>query len=575
MSFAAATATGPIIVEPAEGEQVPYHYDDERIIFLSDVFYKTDAEMESGLQAVPFEWTGPARNTLVNGKGYGSMKRRPGDPKFQKNTCEFEVLRVSASKSYRFHFISGTAMTFVTIAMQIDHQKVQKTPLQVIEADGEYTEPYHTDRISIGSGQRYSVLLSKDTLQAYRGQGRFWLEVREVNRGRRRPSLIRIDVEDPDNTDKDNNDYQQLHSEEDYKVSYILSPTSFAGAEESLLDDKVSLIVQDDMPLRPLHGYEGIFPTSEEVTATLYLSGRDIEVYHTSRKWWGGKKKLVSVHWEIGADAYYGPPNGMPRLVAMKTDQQQFCPNPASYDSLSHYDGDNNIYAFEEGAVLDIILENMAPKHGFANDHGKFRASDSHPFHLHGAHYYDLGAGKADYSKSQVRSQIKSQIEENIKKGDILKRDTSMLYFYGEADNANNIDGWRAMRIKVESLGVWLFHCHSKSLFDVHTSNTSIRREFDANYTPSVLQHMLMGMGAAFAFGRPEDIRSLPEPPLDGWDSKEARNVFYTGDKNAKATSTVDVGVNFAKIKSTLTQKENWGETSLSQGPFGVKAKAG
>ena len=85
---------------------------------------------------------------------------------------------------------------------------------------------------------------------------------------------------------------------------------------------------------------------------------------------------------------------------------------------------------------------------------------------------------------------------------------------------------------------------------------------------------MLMGMGVVFAFGKPKDIQDLGGPKLQGWEeSLKPRNVYYSGDADAKPDTRVSVGKPFTEIvKKGITEGENLGETVLSQGPFGVKA---
>lgn len=70
VEFQAVSATGPLIIEDAT--KPPYEYDDERIVFLTDVFSKADADIVSGLGANPFTWSGETSMVLINGKGGGS-----------------------------------------------------------------------------------------------------------------------------------------------------------------------------------------------------------------------------------------------------------------------------------------------------------------------------------------------------------------------------------------------------------------------------------------------------------------------------------------------------------------------
>lgn len=69
VEFQAVSATGPLIIEDAMDP--PYKYDEERIVFLTDVFSKEDDDVVSGLKANPFAWSGETSMILVNGKGGG------------------------------------------------------------------------------------------------------------------------------------------------------------------------------------------------------------------------------------------------------------------------------------------------------------------------------------------------------------------------------------------------------------------------------------------------------------------------------------------------------------------------
>jgi FtsP/CotA-like multicopper oxidase with cupredoxin domain len=56
VGFQAVSAAGPLIVEEAEGENPPYAYDDDRIIFLSELYNKTDHDVVEGLTSKDFVW---------------------------------------------------------------------------------------------------------------------------------------------------------------------------------------------------------------------------------------------------------------------------------------------------------------------------------------------------------------------------------------------------------------------------------------------------------------------------------------------------------------------------------------
>lgn len=121
VGFQAVSAAGPLIVDDAG--IAPYHYDEERIIFLSDVFTRNDTDIAAGLTNDPLIWSGETSMVLVNGKGGGSANG---------TTCSasLETINVEPNKTYRLRFIGGTALTFASLAIE------GHSDLAVIEADG-------------------------------------------------------------------------------------------------------------------------------------------------------------------------------------------------------------------------------------------------------------------------------------------------------------------------------------------------------------------------------------------------------------------------------------------------------
>lgn len=468
MSFGASTATGPLIVDPADPSQDPYHKYDERIIFLSDVFSKSDIDIENGLTKGSFAFSGEARSILVNGKGYGNfdVEQYLGgwrdfdssliNPTPHKDTCEIEVIRVTAGKNYRLRFISGTTMSFNTFAMLYDKEKMDSRPMVVIEADGEYTQALKTQRLSIASGQRYSVLLTADVIESYRpcesdGQSyNFWLEGREVNREDpsiyRQPILINIQVDPPQDSNAPQliplNGVKRHFSGNKEPLDLRappqgwdnVSPHGFGAAYKSFTGMQFKLRIEADLPLKPYAPYTD-FPEDNEVTALIDLRGVDQEERDS---------KKTKVTWSFNQNPYFGPPNGMPRLLGIRDKKIQY-----STKDKNHYDERQKFYAFGKNDVVDIVFSNVVPQHALTAR----LALDDHPMHIHGAHYFDLGAGGGEFSQEALKKVME--------KGNILKRDTSMLYSKGRNAKWPHATGWRVVRIKVERLGVWLVHCHS------------------------------------------------------------------------------------------------------------------
>lgn len=120
VGFQAVSAAGPLIVDE---KSPPYNYDAEKIIFLSDVFRKTNEAIESGLRSNPFSFSGESAMVMVNGKGGGVTNGTFCN-------ASLSTIDVKAGKTYRLRFIGGTALSFTSIAIE-GHEN-----LTVIEADG-------------------------------------------------------------------------------------------------------------------------------------------------------------------------------------------------------------------------------------------------------------------------------------------------------------------------------------------------------------------------------------------------------------------------------------------------------
>jgi len=121
VGFQAVSASGPLIVDSQEPP--PYHYDDEKIVFIQDTFSKDFSTIEKGLINNPFIWSGEAAAILVNGKGGGSANGTMCN-------ASLSVIDVEPGKTYRLRFVGATALTFASLAIE-GHEG-----LEVIEADG-------------------------------------------------------------------------------------------------------------------------------------------------------------------------------------------------------------------------------------------------------------------------------------------------------------------------------------------------------------------------------------------------------------------------------------------------------
>ncbi|MCJ1421622.1 hypothetical protein MMC32_007988 [Xylographa parallela] len=421
IGFQAVTAAGPLIVEDAG--HLPYRYHEDRIIALSDVFNNTDAQIESGLQASPFVWSGETANVLINGKGQlnGSV---------ESPNCELASIDVEPDKTYRFRFIGGTALSFVSLAFE-DHDQ-----LVLIEADGAYTKPVNTSYLQIGSGQRFSVLFrTKARSELSKSQFLMQVETRD------RPTMTRSFAV---------LNYQYKGAKSRRLSAPLVPPLTLPPTTLGWLDYKLESLHPDPS-----------FPLTAEVTRRVTIRTHQMIT-----------STLV---WAQDNAPWFETFPAEPYLVSLyKNDSLEF----PSYERALANDGIDPVtraFPANIGEVIEIVVQNTGADSG---------GLDIHPFHAHGSHYYDLGSGNGTYDPVAN--------EQHIAGVQLAKRDTTMLYKYGEATTPGLDMGWRAWRLRVTEPGVWMVHCH-------------------------ILQHMIMGMQTVWVMGNETEIMTVPADDIQGY----------------------------------------------------------
>jgi len=65
VGFQAASCSGPLIIED---RKQPYKTDGERIVFVQELYNRSDSSIEEGLQATTFKFSGEPNAFLINGK---------------------------------------------------------------------------------------------------------------------------------------------------------------------------------------------------------------------------------------------------------------------------------------------------------------------------------------------------------------------------------------------------------------------------------------------------------------------------------------------------------------------------
>lgn len=441
----ALTCAGALIVEdcasPLDKQSpAPYHYDDERVLLWHEHFKQNDTAFEQGLLAGPLMFGGEVVALMLNGRGvainHTANENGPSDP-----SCQLPVIEVEAGTTYRFRFIASTSLAHALIKFE-DHDN-----LTVIAVDGgQYTQPATTDRMQLGSGQRFDVLFttkSQAELQALNKTDFFFqFETR----------------------DRPNGVYQgygvlryNTHQETFAPVPLPAAPTTpiftFPNATYGWLD------TVDDMlePLQP----DPDFPSLAEVTRRIYINATTLINPVTNQSIWTMNdlrwNEHVAYQTPLLVDIYLRGTEALPDYAAAMQNQG-WDPRTKSFPALL-------------GEVLEIVLINTGSQQRGSG------GVDVHPFHAHGKHYYDLGAGGGTYDAEAVEAQ----------RGDKqpAKRDTTMMYRFVDKVTPGAAAGWRAWRIRVTDPGVWMIHCHT-------------------------LQHMIMGLQSVWVNGNAEQIQSMP-----------------------------------------------------------------
>ncbi|KAL2198113.1 laccase-like protein [Corynascus similis CBS 632.67] len=464
----ALSCTGPLIVEDCNSP--PFHYDDERILLFQDHFQKSAAEMIQGLTSTQFVWTGETRGILLNGRGVSPNQTAIQDPAdkasgcFEKRhfsnsqtangtwdlwdgctghdeiellgDCTLPVIDVEPGKTYRLRFIGATGLSLLTMGFE-DHNE-----LTIIQVDGtEYNVPVIVGHIQLGAGQRFDVLLQTKTIEELceiGGKTTFFLQFET----RDRPNLYR--------------GYGVLR----YNLD---SPVPSAPATPVLaLPAEVNNWLE--YTLQPLDPSRSSWPAAEHVTRRVILE--------TQQKIDPATGLLV---WELAHMTWTDMSRDKPVLVDIYERGQAAMPNYAAALANYGWDPATKLFPARKDEVLEIVIQNTGSQYYAASG-----IVETHPFHAHGQHFYDIGSGPGKYDPELNNAKLA------ILGYHPVKRDTAMVYRYGTGQVApGEPAGWRAWRMKMDHPGVWMIHCH-------------------------VLAHMIMGMEVLWVVGDAEDIVSIP-----------------------------------------------------------------
>jgi L-ascorbate oxidase len=399
---------GSLIVDVAEGEKEPFHYDGEFNLLLSDWWHKSAHYQEIEISSKPFRWDGEPQSLLINGRGqyncslaagYANFSSSP-QCKFQGNEqCAPQLLQVLPHKTYRIRITNTDSLGSLTLAIG-NHKLI------VVEADGNYVEPFAVENIDIHTGESYSVLITTDQ----NPNENYWVSVGVIARPVETPSALTI-------------------------LNYL--PNSASKLPTS-------------PPFMPQGWVDFDLPGNKNFTKRIFAlkgSPKPPKRYHRQIVLLNAENMVDGYTvWTINNVSLELPPT--PYLGAIKYglkhafDQRQPPDNfPEDYDIMKppknpNATRGNGVYQIRLGTTIDLILQNT-------NRLAK-GVSAVHSWHLHGHDFWVLGYGEGKFSNKDVKMF-------NLKNPPL--RNTVVLFPYG----------WTALRFVADNPGVWAFHCHFES----------------------------------------------------------------------------------------------------------------
>ncbi|PUZ60235.1 hypothetical protein GQ55_4G107800 [Panicum hallii var. hallii] len=398
----AAGLYGSLIVDVAEGEEEPFKYDGELNLLLSDWYHESIHTQMVALSSKPFRWIGEPQSLLINGRGQFNCSmaaaHTPGATQCAavNRQCAPVVLPVQPNKTYRLRVASTTSLASLNLA--IGNHK-----LTVVEADGNYVDPFAVDDIDIYSGDSYSVLLTTDQDPS----SNYWVSVGVRGRQPKTAPALAVLNYRPNRASKLPalappatpawDDYE--HSK---VFTYRIRARAGTPPPPATADRRIELLnTQNRMDG---HTRWSINNVSMVLPATPYLGSLKL----------GLKSTLTAARpaetFSRGYDVRQPPAN----------------PNTTAGD---------NVYVLAHNTTVDVVLQNA---NALAHN-----VSEVHPWHLHGHDFWVLGYGEGAY-----RGDAADEARLNLR--DPPLRNTAVIFPYG----------WTALRFVADNPGVWAFHCH-------------------------------------------------------------------------------------------------------------------
>ncbi|XP_062179141.1 L-ascorbate oxidase-like [Phragmites australis] len=399
----AAGLYGSLIVDVAKGEEEPFKYDGELNLLLSDWYHESIHTQMVALSSKPFRWIGEPQSLLINGRGQFNCSLAAAHTTGAKQCaavnrqCAPVVLPVQPNKTYRLRVASTTSLASLNLA--IGNHK-----LTVVEADGNYVDPFVVEDIDIYSGDSYSVLLTTDQDPS----SNYWVSVGVRGRlPKTAPALAVLN-------------YRPTRASKLPALAPPATPAWDDYAHSKAFTYRIRARAGTPPP-----------PSTAD---------RRIELLNTQNRMDGHIKwSINNVSMVLPATPYLGSLKllGLKSTLAAARPAETFS---RSYDVTRPPANPNttvgdNVYVLRHNSTVDVVLQNA---NALAHN-----TSEVHPWHLHGHDFWVLGYGDGAY-----RGDAADAARLNLR--DPPLRNTAVIFPYG----------WTVLRLVADNPGVWAFHCH-------------------------------------------------------------------------------------------------------------------
>ncbi|KAK3130673.1 hypothetical protein QOZ80_6BG0496470 [Eleusine coracana subsp. coracana] len=397
----AAGLYGSLIVDVAEGEEEPFKYDGELNLLLSDWYHESIHTQMVALSSKPFRWIGEPQSLLINGRGQFNCSlaaaHTPGTKQCVtvNRQCAPVVLPVQPNKTYRLRVASTTSLASLNLA-------VGNHKLTVVEADGNYVDPFVVDDIDIYSGDSYSVLLTTDQDPS----SNYWVSVGV--RGRQPKTAPALAV-----------------------LNYRPNPASKLPSMAPPVTPAWNDYAHSKAFTYRIRAREGTTPPPAN-------ADRRIELLNTQNRMDGHIKwSINNVSMVLPATPYLGSLKlGLKSTLTAARPAETFS---RGYDVTRPPPNPNttvggNVYVLRHNDTVDVVLQNA---NALAHN-----VSEVHPWHLHGHDFWVLGYGEGHYDHGRDAKTL-NRVNPPL-------RNTAVIFPYG----------WTVLRFVADNPGVWAFHCH-------------------------------------------------------------------------------------------------------------------